>query len=161
MHDGSDQFHQAQQDAEINMKRKKFSRYFFGGLSILIIIGIIVTAVRLTSEKNYNTNQFGDDDQEAPPMIFVAGIPEHQARAAAFEGKRELMLPPPPLSNYEEKPLIHINTDKPYYQPNEIVFIEAFFVDAISKKPIFARQDTMYPQLRYEPYSYLDVHATA
>jgi uncharacterized protein YfaS (alpha-2-macroglobulin family) len=94
-------------------------------------------------------------------MIFVAGAPELKARAAAFEGKRSIMPIPPPLSKYDEKPLIHINTDKPYYQPNEVVFIEAFFIDAISKKPIFARQDTMYPQLRYEPYSYLDVYASA
>jgi hypothetical protein len=46
---------------------------------------------------------------------------------------------PPPLSDFKERTLIHVSTDKPFYRPGEIVFIESFFIDAISKKPIFAR----------------------
>jgi uncharacterized protein YfaS (alpha-2-macroglobulin family) len=75
--------------------------------------------------------------------------------------KRAIMPVPPPLSGYKQKALIHIHTDKPFYQPNEVVFIESFIVDSVSKKPIFARQDTLYPQLRFEKPSYLDVRATA
>lgn len=67
------------------------------------------------------------------------------------------MMIPPPLSDYKERPLIHVSTDKPFYRQNEVVYIEAFLVDSISKKPLFSSQFTRYPQLRYEPYSYLDV----
>lgn len=53
--------------------------------------------------------------------------------------KRPGFIAPPPLSDFKEKPLMHVHTDKPYYKPGENVFVEVFLVDSISKKPLFAR----------------------
>lgn len=75
----------------------------------------------------------------APPLIQMPDQAEFMARANVMNDLRKSMIAPPPLSSYGEKTLIHISTDKPFYQPNDVVFIEAFLIDSISKKPIFAR----------------------
>lgn len=44
----------------------------------------------------------------------------------------------PPIyydGNTEERLLAHVSTDKPFYKPNEVVFIEVHIVDALTKTP--------------------------
>ena len=44
----------------------------------------------------------------------------------------------------KERNLIHISTDKPFYKPNEVVFIEAYVIDSVTKVPLFASDDGIY-----------------
>lgn len=132
--------HEYIEDQNEVSKRRKFSKIFFIGLGIAFLIGIIITAVKFTSKQDYNIG-FNDATNlnQPPPKIYVPNQKELMVRAEVMEAKRAKMIAPPPLSSYKEKTLIHINTDKPFYQPNEVLIIEAFLIDSISKKPIFAR----------------------
>ena len=74
---------------------------------------------------------------------------------------------PPPTPDFgAERALIHISTDKPYYKPNEFVYIEAFLIDSLTKKPLRASNDGIYSGVAYsnsllDPYSYLDLYCDA
>ena len=142
-------------------KRHKFTKFFLGGVCVVLILGVVLTVARFLGATDYNTSPFVNDDDEAPAIIYQPDAVFLKEQAVVMQARRPGMIMPPPLSPYKEKALIHISTDKPFYRPDETVFIEAFLIDSVSKKPLFARQDTIYPQMLYESYSYLNVYATA
>lgn len=51
--------------------------------------------------------------------------------------KRMRMIPPPNPSKGPGRYLGHIATDKPFYKPNENVFIETWIIDSLNKTPKF------------------------
>lgn len=54
---------------------------------------------------------------------------------------------------------MHIQTDKPFYKPNEVVFVEAFLIDSMTKKPLFMSKT--YPNLLTDVFSERNVYAQA
>ena len=49
---------------------------------------------------------------------------------------------------FEEVPVLaHIQTDKPVYKGNDVMFIEVYFVDPITKKPLL-RENTFEANLK-------------
>ena len=44
-------------------------------------------------------------------------------------------------STLTDKTLAHISTDKPFYMPGEIVWIEVYFMDSITKVPKYTTTD--------------------
>ena len=47
-----------------------------------------------------------------------------------------MILPPYIPDAPEDRYLAHVTTDKPFYKPNETVFVEVFIIDALTKKPM-------------------------
>ena len=37
--------------------------------------------------------------------------------------------------------LVHISTDKPVYKPDDVMFIELYLIDALTKKPVVTIYD--------------------
>lgn len=52
-------------------------------------------------------------------------------------GKRLAMIPPPIYDQNSGRYLGHIATDKPFYKPDDNVFVETWVVDSMNKTPRF------------------------
>ena len=97
--------------------------------AIILLIVIIVAVFVINS---------GGSSDDAPGKL-------NEALATAADEfnpntlEKDFIKPAPPPPEYDERALIHISMDKPFYKPNEIVFIEAFMIDSLTKKPLHSQ----------------------
>lgn len=61
-----------------------------------------------------------------------------QGMAIMKDARASRMIWPPPYQTEDTgRYLGHITTDKPFYKPNDVVFIETWVVDSLNKTPRF------------------------
>ena len=97
-------------------------KYHLVGVSFgILIIVILALALGGGSMKEINFKAFREGR--------VRGM-------ALMRGKRMILPPYYPQRN-DGRYLGHIATDKPFYKPNDVVFIETWIVDSLNKTPRF------------------------
>lgn len=62
---------------------------------------------------------------------------EGRVRGMALMRGKRMILPPYYPQRNDGRYLGHIATDKPFYKPNDVVFIETWIVDSLNKTPRF------------------------
>ena len=117
------------QNAPEPAKKGRAKRWaLIGGAIGLLVVAVIAVVMGLTTKRQDN-----------------AGVVDVNAEIEAAENLAVAAPMPPrmyqPVSDPDEgRYLGHILTDKPFYKPKEVVFIEAWVVDSLNKTPKFMPQ---------------------
>ena len=123
---------------------KKMKKYKMFGLLALSLFALATIVIFSTTggKPSSGQNVIVYDEQGVAQMIWHEG-PLGEGMVGA-QAKDAMIYPGPVQLDTETRALIHISTDKPFYKPNEVVFIETFLIDSITKAPLFAGPDDLY-----------------
>jgi hypothetical protein len=67
---------------------------------------------------------------------FKVIVPDIAGLRLFAQAEQNMILPPYMPDAPESRYLAHVSTDKPFYKPNEVVFVEVFIIDALTKQPM-------------------------
>lgn len=111
-------------------------KYLHGG-ALAAIVGIVLLIVFTAGGKEtapyFEETDFAQFEKGRANVMAMAEMDNDMI------GKRMRMIPPPDYSSSTGRFLGHITTDKPFYKPDENVFIETWVVDTLNKTARFQK----------------------
>lgn len=103
------------------------------GLGVILVLIVVLVLTVFKGSPQEGTADFLLRD-------FKVIVPDIAGLRLFAQAEQNMILPPYIPDAPESRYLAHVSTDKPFYKPNEVVFVEVFIIDALTKQPMLNNQ---------------------